>query len=186
MRVLQVTPFFYPALAYAGISKVSYQISKELAKRGHEVTVYTTDSLDEHSRIKDPYVCEDGIEITYFKNLSNFLAYKYRLPIPLTMARTIEKELESFDLIHLHSLRTIQNVLIHHYAKAYGIPYILHLHGIASWRNKLTLQTLFDKFLGASIIRDASKIIVLSDFMSNYLRLEKEKVTIVPNAVDLE
>ena len=51
-KILQMIPAFYPAVAYGGTVAVSYQISKELVRRGHEVTVYTSDSLDKYHRQK--------------------------------------------------------------------------------------------------------------------------------------
>ena len=50
MKFLQVIPAFYPAHAYGGTVEVAYHISKELVRRGHEVTVYTSDSLDKYHR----------------------------------------------------------------------------------------------------------------------------------------
>lgn len=50
MKILQVIPAFYPAHAYGGTVEVAYHISKELVRRGHEVTVYTSDSLDKYHR----------------------------------------------------------------------------------------------------------------------------------------
>jgi glycogen synthase len=47
LKILQVTPFYYPAWAYGGAPRVVYELSGSLAKRGHDVTVYTTDVLDE-------------------------------------------------------------------------------------------------------------------------------------------
>jgi len=41
MKILQVVPFFSPALG--GSVTIPYQLSKWLAKEGHEVTVLTTD-----------------------------------------------------------------------------------------------------------------------------------------------
>jgi flavodoxin len=46
MKILQVIP----AHAYGGTVEVAYRISKELVRRGHEVTVYTSDGLDKYHR----------------------------------------------------------------------------------------------------------------------------------------
>ena len=52
MKILQATGAFYPAQAYGGIVEVAYRLSKELVRRGHEATVYTSDSLDKNHRQK--------------------------------------------------------------------------------------------------------------------------------------
>ena len=48
MKILQVIPAFYPAMAYGGTVTVAYHLSRDLVRRGHEVTVYTSDSLDKY------------------------------------------------------------------------------------------------------------------------------------------
>jgi glycogen synthase len=52
MRILQVVPYFPPAYAFGGPVKATYQISRELIKRGHEVVVYTTDAKNFNSRLE--------------------------------------------------------------------------------------------------------------------------------------
>jgi len=52
MEILQVVPYFPPAYTFGGPVKVVYEISRELAKRGHDVTVYTTDVKDFNSRLE--------------------------------------------------------------------------------------------------------------------------------------
>ena len=51
MKILQVYPYFAPAWSYGGVTRVVYEISSHLVKRGHDVTVYTTDALDSKSRV---------------------------------------------------------------------------------------------------------------------------------------
>ena len=46
MRILHVTPSFYPAWAYGGIPRCAYEVCRSLAARGDEVTVWTTDAFD--------------------------------------------------------------------------------------------------------------------------------------------
>jgi glycogen synthase len=55
MRILQVTPTYPPAWSYGGITKIVYDISKELSKRGHYVEVWTSDALDRYRRVKKNY-----------------------------------------------------------------------------------------------------------------------------------
>ena len=107
------------------------------------------------------------------------------MPISPDLVGVAKRELKNFDIIHLHSLRTIQNVIIHHYAKKYRIPYVLQLHGIASWRNRFRLQGAFDTFFKSSLIGDASRIIALSNFMAKIIGLDWNKVVVVPNGIDL-
>ena len=45
-------PAFYPAHSYGGTVEVAYRLSKELVRKGHEVTVYTNDAIDKYFRQK--------------------------------------------------------------------------------------------------------------------------------------
>jgi glycogen synthase len=39
VKILQLNPAFYPAFAYGGTVNVSYNLSKALAKRGHDANL---------------------------------------------------------------------------------------------------------------------------------------------------
>jgi len=51
LRILHVA-YIYPPIPNVadGITNVVYNVTKELAKRGHQVTVYTSDMLDLHGK----------------------------------------------------------------------------------------------------------------------------------------
>ena len=72
MKILQVIPYFVPAYSYGGPVKVCFDISKELVKRGHQVTVATTDTLDGDNRILKLEEEIDGINILRFKNFNYY------------------------------------------------------------------------------------------------------------------
>jgi len=190
MRILQVIPYFPPAYAFGGPVKVTYHISKELIKRGHEVVVYTTDAKDFNSRLGiDASNIIEGIKVYQFKNISLTLVKKLKLFITPKLALFARKEVKNFDIIHLHECRTFQNIIIHHYAKKYKIPYVLQAHGslprIASWRK---LKWIYDVFFGYKLLRDASRVIALNKVEAEQYRgmgVPKEKIAIIPNGIDL-
>lgn len=191
MRILQVYPYFYPAWKYGGVTRVVYDMSKHLADRGHEVTVYTTDALDEKSRIKissHPH-CINGVRTYYFKNLSNYLAYKHNLALPVEMFFRTKKEIKEFNVIHLHGGRTFLNMIVHHYAKKYGIPYVVQAHGaLPRAIKKQSLKKIFDLFFGYKILKDASKVIALTKTEADQYKkmgVDEDKIEIVPNGIDL-
>ena len=67
VKILQLNPAFYPAFAYGGTVNSSYNLSKALAKRGHDVTVFTSDTVDKHTRQRELYLEHEGIKIHYFR-----------------------------------------------------------------------------------------------------------------------
>ncbi|MFC1898793.1 glycosyltransferase [Chloroflexota bacterium] len=189
MKILQVSATF-PPRKFGGVTSVSYNISKALVKLGHDVTVYTTDINDQHSRISDydSIKRNDGVNVYYFKNISNSLASN-RIYTPQGFCTTIKNTLNRFDIIHLHEVRSFQSMAVHHYAKKYNIPYILQAHGsLPRIMGKQLLKYVYDKFWGYSIIKDASKVIALTKYeVKQYktMGLRGGNIEIVPNGINL-
>ena len=191
MRILQVTNFFKPSWESGGPARVCYEISKELVKRGHEVSVYTTDGFKYRLNVpKNKPVIVDKIKTYYFRNLSNYLSRKLVLPIPYYLPFIARKEIKKFDIIHIHELRTPSAIIVAHYAKKYGRPYVLHGHGsISRSVSKIKIKKLFDIFFGARIIKNATKLLAVSEEEANHYKsfgAKKEKINVVYNGMDME
>lgn len=192
MKILQVTNFFKPSWESGGPARVAYEISKKLIERGHEVTVYTTDGFKWRIDVeKNKPADVDGIKTYYFRNLSSYLTRKMNLPIPYYLPIVARRTLRDFDMIHIHEYRTVLAIVVHHYAKKYGIPYILQPRGSIPRASKSKQKKLFDALFGRAIIKDASKIIASSKLESDqywdvFPDLEGEKIVHIPNGIDLE
>jgi len=153
MKILQVTPYFPPAYAFGGPVKIAYQISRELIKRGHEVVVYTTDAKDFDSRLEtDSSNTIEGMKVHRFRNLSFTLIKKFKLFITPQLALFARKEVKKFDIIHLYEYRTFQNVVIHHYAEKYDVPYVLQANGSIPRIGKNELKWIYDAFFGYRLL----------------------------------
>ena len=189
MNILQVIPYFVPAWDYGGPVQVAYRISRELAARGHEVTVYTTDVLDAGNRTGEKAETIDGIRVKRFSNISNTLAYRTKVFLSPGMIRAVRGELSNFDVVHMHEYRTLQNALVHYYARKYGVPYVLQAHGslpVIAARQKL--KRLYDNLWGNKLLRDAARTIALTETESGQYRsmgAGENQMAIVPNGIDL-
>jgi len=169
---------------------VAYQVSKMLVKRGHEVVVCTTDAKDFGSRIEESLGdIDDGLEVHRFKNVSLMLVKKFKLFVTLQLASFLKRDLKRFDVIHLHEYISFQNIVTYNYARKYGAPYVLQAHGslprIGNWRK---LKWIYDLFFGHRLLRDASKVIALSEVESQQYRnmgVPDEKIAVIPNGIDL-
>ena len=184
MKILQVIPVLYASSG--GPAAVVRSISKELAKR-HELTVYTTNALDQRRGFNTyPFKVEsNGYEIVYFPRI---LA-SYGFNISPSMAIALQKTLPQYDVVHLHSWRHFQDLIVHHYAKKYDIPYVLQAHGsIARVMAKQRLKWIYDVFFGYRLLKDASKVIALNPIEAEQYRgmgVPREKIAIIPNGIDL-
>jgi len=191
MKILQVYPYFYPAWSYGGVTRVVYEVSKHLIDIGHEVTVYTTDAFDNKSRvvIRSNPMYIDGIETFYFRNFSNHLTYKYHLPLPFEMFFKIQNKLKKFNIIHLHGYRHSLNVLTHHYAKKYDVPYVLKAGGsLPRITEHKGLKRLFDILFGYDLLRDAEKTIARNEREFEQYRImgvNEDKIEILPVGINL-
>lgn len=193
MKILQIIPYFYPAWAYGGQPRIAYELSKELVKRGHDVTVYTTDSLDPQKRVEAPSkeaLKIDGINVYYFKNVSNWLAGRHHLFLTPPLVKAIRNNLKSFDVVQLYGMRTTLHIPAYQYAKKYGIPYVLFTGGgTLPIGGKQGLKKFFDKLFGYRILRDASSVIAICETEVNEfkeMRVNEDKITLIPPAYAIE
>jgi len=184
MRILQVIPVFYAP--FGGPVTVVRSISKELAKR-HEVTVYTTSALDQRRDFKgSPFEVEsDGYHVVYFPRILRFSG----LNVSPAMTRMLKQNLSEFDIVHLHSWRHFQDTIVHHYAKKYGVPYVLQAHGsLPRIMAKRRLKWIYDVLFGYRLLRDASKVVALSRMEAEQCRgmgVPEGKIEVIPNGIDL-
>ncbi len=179
MRILQVNATFTPY--GGGTVTLAYQLSKTLMQRGHEVTVYASDRKLDQEYIDSLL----GVKVHTFHSWLN-LARLYLTP---DMIGEVKRKLKSFDIIHLHGFRSFQNIVIHHYARKYGVPYVLQAHGsIPRAFSKKQLKWLFDTVLGYRILRDASKVIADTEVGVNEAKkagISKDKIVLLPLAQDI-
>jgi len=166
---------------HGGSAIVPYYISRELARRGHEVTTFSSDYKLSREWVESLH----QVKVCPFKTWSSWIKF-YVSPGIMNHAR---KEIKHFDLIHMHNYRTFQNIIVHHYAKKYGVPYILQAHGslprISAW---CRLKWFYDILFGYRLLRDASKVIALSRVEVEQYKgvgVPEKKITIIPNGIDL-
>jgi len=191
LRILQVTPSYYPATGYGGGPLAVYEISKRLQNLGHIVTVFTTDADDRTRRLKANNVATDGIQVHYFKNLSNFVAYKYKLFLSPGIIKAVHKEIAKFDIIHLHDLRTVQNIILYYYASKNGIPYVIQTHGVLPHpfnSSRKRAKYLFDKLIGYRILRETERVFALNNVETKQfssIGVKSSNIEIIPTGIDL-
>lgn len=193
MRILQLISYFAPAWAYGGSVRAVYEISKELVKRGHQVTVCTTDVCDEYRRVKikkQPAVM-DGVKVFYFPTISNWLSWHFRGFVTPSMYPFLDREIKKFDIVHLHECYTFQSIITHQICQKHKIPYIFSGHGSIvplPERERLLIKKLYLNLWGEKLVRDASRLIALtSKEKEQYLTfgVDPTKVTVIPNGIDL-
>jgi glycosyltransferase involved in cell wall biosynthesis len=177
MRILQVIPFFSPQMG--GSAEVVYQLSKHLSRRGHEVTVVTTNYPPRAPRYSEEEICV--IEIPNCYAGTGF----YLSPGLVSWA---SQNVRKFDIIHMHTFRTFQNVIIGNFASRYNIPYILSAHGtLPVIVQRKFAKRLFDIFLGKKLLSSSKYLIAQSLLEANHFRqigIPDYKIRIIYNGLD--
>lgn len=179
MKTLHVFSQFSPHAG--GSADLIYKLSKALAWRGHEVAIYTSDF-----KLDQEYIDSlQGVDVYPFHSWLDLPGF-HLTPGLITEAR---RKIKDFDIMHLHSYRCFQNIVIHHYAQKYGIPYVLDAHGSTPRLGKRRLKWLFDVIFGYRILRDASRCISETQMgVKEYqeLGVSQDKIVLISPPFDTE
>lgn len=190
VRILHVTPSFYPAWAYGGIPRCAYEVCRSLAARGDEVTVWTTDAFDATRRCAPAEETVDGIFVRRFRNLHNGLAYHRQLYLPLGILKAPWHDLPAFDIVHIHSHRHLLEALVGAAALRRRIPYVFTGNGtVPPIERYVLLKRLLDLLGGDDILERAAACVAVSQAeVPHYVRVgvRPERVRVIPNGVRLD
>lgn len=190
MRVLHVTPSFYPAWAYGGVTRCAYEVCRALVRRGVEVTVWTTDVLDATQRLRDCPADVDGIRVQHFPNLSNRLAYHLQLYLPRGLRAYARRHVGDFDVVHLHAHRHALNLWVARAAWRAGVPYVLTGHGtVPVIERRLLVKRCVDALGARAVLTHAARCIAVSGAEVTHFRaagVDTQRVCIIPNGIRAE
>jgi len=190
MRILHVTPFYYPAYQYGGIPRIVHELSVSLKQRGHEITVYTSDCLDAKSRYRCDGNCRtvDGITAHYFKNFSNWLAYHFLFPLPTGMMRHVRETIHRYDVVHLWSHRHVLNNIALMSARRKGVPCVFSAQGSTlRLERRIWQKRIFDLLLGNKVLRNVRRYVATTRSEIQEYRqagIHEDKIVVVPNGID--
>lgn len=187
MRVLHVTPYYLPARRYGGPIQTIHGLCTNLAKRGHEVHVFTTNvngRSDSNVPIGTP-VDLDGVRIWYFR--SEFLRSFYFSP---AMQRALFNRIKNYDLIHIHSIYTWPTGAATQMARRFRIPYIVSPRGMLVkgliQREKRLLKTVWIQLIGRRCLENAAGIHMTTELEASEAEkfgFKLPQLFVVPNGV---
>ncbi|MCD7781239.1 MAG: glycosyltransferase family 4 protein [Methanosphaera sp.] len=178
MNILQVIPYF--SFMRGGDVNVCYNLTKQFTSMGHNVTILTT-TFDYNKEDTDSIDNLTMVPVEYKFNLALFI-YSPR------MKKWLEDNIENYDIIHLHELRSYQNNIVTKYARRYNIPYIVMPHASTPKDvSKSFIKYLYDYVYGNSIMKNASHVIAVSNHEAKYDKLMTDKpVSTIYNGMNIE
>ncbi|MBF4475246.1 glycosyltransferase [Methanobacterium formicicum] len=190
MKVLQVSNFFKPSFESGGVARSVYNISKALAEKGHNITVFTTNySMRDVGVETNKPLNVEGMCVYYFNNLRKFFPFKIP-PLPYYAPLIVRKEIKNFDMVHIHEHRTLLASIVYFYAKKNGIPYIIQSRGsVLPFYQTRLLKKFYDYCWGNKILKNAKTVIALTkEEVKQYesMGIDKDKIRIIPNSIDCD
>ena len=189
MRILHVVPSYYPAVRYGGPIVSVHALCKALARRGHDVQVFTT-NVDGRANSAVPVgvpVDMDGVKVWYF-------------PVPLLrrlywsprMGQALRLQMPTFDIVHTHSVFLWPTWAAARAATRHGVPYVVAPRGMLVpdliKRKSRLLKTAWIRLIERGNLEGAAAIHVTSRIEGDDLAgfgMRLPPVRIVPNGVDL-
>ena len=187
MRIAHITPFYHPIIG--GVEEVVKRIAEHLAKKGHEVYVITYNRLRKGGKGTLPRQEEiNGVNIIRLKPDITWSHGTYSRELP----KVIEKLRP--DIVHVHVWRHPHVFQIARLKRKHKFKTILHPHapfhklkqlGLITWLYHRAID-IFRK----DVLKEYDKIIALTPYEKNILtqklKVTKDKVDIIPNAIDDE
>ncbi|HVT45418.1 MAG TPA: glycosyltransferase [Thermoanaerobaculia bacterium] len=189
MRILHVSPTYLPATRYGGTIHSVHGLCAALARRGHDVHVFTTsvDGADDSNVPHETPVDIDGVRVSYFR--SPLARRIYWSP---SMRRALRAEVPGLDLLHLHSVYLWPTAAAARAARGAAKPYIISPRGmlvreLIQKRSRIAKSTWI-RWIESRNLAHAAAIHFTSSLERNEaeaLKLELPQPFIVPNGVDL-
>ena len=125
MKILHVIGSLAPR--YGGPSVACPALCRELARRGHEVSIYTT-NVDGDGWMDVPLdqpVIHDGVEIRYFAAWTFPAEYK----LSFGLWRALREKIPTVDVVHVYSMYIFSASAAAYFCRTFRVPYLLHPHG---------------------------------------------------------
>ena len=182
IRILHVPPYAPPI--EGGSERFCFNLSKSLAKRGHNIRVMTSIKGNK----KFDYV--EGIPCNFYRNYWHMLKLN-----PLSfLYQDLPDIVDWADIVHVHSYIYFLGNQVALYRKLREFPFILHLHGgtspigpeVYGWRAAI-VKKFYDATVGKWSINTADCLLASSqndvNNAINRFSANPDHITHIPNSV---
>jgi glycosyltransferase involved in cell wall biosynthesis len=192
MKILMVTLGFYPSTAWGGPTTVVYQNALELQRRGHQVTVCTSNRLNKQQTIAVGCFekAKDGLRVSYLHTymLKNWPGTAGPTWLSTRGFRKLRFEISQADIVHVHGTRNILSLASAWFAARQNKPLVLQPHGtLPRIVSSVRLKQVFDQVFMGSMLGQAQALIALQN--SEVQQIidtggDLQRITVVPNGLD--
>lgn len=179
MRILQITPIYYPELQFGGPPQKIHALSRGLVERGHQVRVLTTQStrpLAHHSQ------GIGGVEVQYLPWVG---VGWWRVPF---YANKLAGAIRQANIVHGYGLYNFLCPRANFWARQMQRPFVLEPLGMypAQGRNP-RIKAVYHRLFTASMARDAACVIANSPEEVRLLSglVDGERLVLRRNGIDV-
>jgi len=193
MKVLFVTPSYEPAWAFGGTVTATVNLCRTLAKKGIDVTIYTTNADGKGGYLDVPLngpVNLGGVKVWYFHcDLMPRKAFYSE-----SLENKLRKTVKDYDLVHVSAIWQWMQVNVYNECKKARIPYIVSPNGSFRkhpWSRKAINKTLYWYFFSKKTVKNADAIHFTTeeerkDSFSTIPFVKKIPNFIVPNGIKMD
>jgi len=188
LRILHVVPYYEQAWAYGGIPRLVTTMTRALARRGHQVTVCTTDVRDERTRASSIGPSAHGVDVRMFPNVSNAVAYHLQFFTPIGLRAHLKHTAAAFDIAHVHACHNLPGVIAATELSRAGVPYVVSPNGTARpIERRVLAKRVFALTAGRRMLADAARVIAVSRAEREQLQalgVKAPAIADIPNPID--
>jgi glycosyltransferase involved in cell wall biosynthesis len=193
MRILSVTQSYYPFMASGGPAVKVRAMAQGLARRGHEVTVLTSDlGLKKYANGNKSWSLDrwgwrsetDGVEAIYMRQMAHYRSMTWN-PDLFAFCR---ERLADFRMVHIFGFYDLFGPTVARACRHAGIPYVLEPMGMFRpiVRN-IPLKRVYRYVLGDAMVLGAELLVATAPQEQQELVDEgvpKEKVIVRRNGIE--
>jgi glycosyltransferase involved in cell wall biosynthesis len=183
MKVMQVTPEFPPPLIGGGGYHV-YNLTRELVKKGVDVTVFTFNTSKGSSLMGKIVEKQFGRVKVYRFPMFSVPGTIYAIAPTLILSLLREEP----DIIHAHGYQFFTSDVAAMVSRIKKKPLVLTLHGFPRGFSKASHKMYFN-LIGKKTLKTTKKIIAVSSKVAEEFKaigVPNERIVIIPNGVNLE
>jgi glycosyltransferase involved in cell wall biosynthesis len=159
LRILHVIATL--ARASGGPAQACLDMARALARRGHDVTILTTDLDTPDAAPAGEPVVRDGVTI---------VSYPVHFPVfwrtSLPLGRALGEAVARADLVHVHSFYLFHDLAAWFWCRRRGVPYIVQPHGVLDpylYRRHRARKALIDALYQDRMLQDAAAIMYTTE-----------------------
>ena len=180
MRILQITPFFFPSIA--GIENYVYNLSNNLSNNGHNITILTVNT----EKVQKEEIISKNVSV--YRCSLNFRYHKGLISIEF-IKRILSAN--DYDIYQVHIPFPLGLEIAVVASKIHNIPLVVTHHGEYTKGNVLysLISSTYSKICRTISLKYVDWIVFLTQSYSESLKLNKKirkKIKIIKTGVDTQ